>query len=180
MRFTKIKYNGKTITLNLLIPDQDEAAKLTYENDDVPDPAFQGAMQDLYGTFCELLELPDAYAEKLEIRGVTMKWENLKDERPESVLISAVRYTDQNGAASLNTPNCKAFSTEAAQLVWRLHEEAEGYLLGKRATLDLFAQQLADSLERMRPKTSNGIAAIEITAGGKGIRLTPETTEAIG
>lgn len=78
------------------------------------------------------------------------------------------------GQASAEVQQARSFLAGDVRKVYQLDLFTGG---GSSVDLDRIAKKAAESL---RPKPGSGIDAVEITSGGRGVRLTPTETTVIG
>ena len=128
--FTKIKFNGTKLWL--WWEEGDKETKKKYALAD-PHPDFQKALQDLREWLGHMLELPEDYYHDMEVRGITITYED----GLRSYTITGLKDLGRERIATFNTPHATA-PPDCDRAVDDLFEEAEQYLNGKRMTGDLF------------------------------------------
>lgn len=101
MKITKVKIKPNETEIAYLETDAKNSKEVTFKSWDTQSKEFLGALQVLKPYVIYILELPDGYDETLEIRGVTIKYE----EAGIGVVISAVKRLESLSAPlCLNTP----------------------------------------------------------------------------
>lgn len=97
MKITKVKIKPSETEIAYLETDAKDSKEVTFKSWDIQSTEFLESLQVLKPYVINILELPDEYDETLEIRGITIKYE----EAGIGVVISAVK-----GLASLAAPLC--------------------------------------------------------------------------
>lgn len=195
MSFTKIKLTKAEVLLEWVTeegPRRNDQHEHRFRSIEVPHPDFAAAMQAFVGPVLRLLELPAMYGEGLTVTGLSLTHE---DERGTGLVVTCQKQLAGAQAPLIfNTPYLPEDGGEhgaslPSEMLVALDEaisQAREFLNGKRAQGDLFekdgkaADPVRQAVERLRPKKGGSVEAVEITSGGKGVRLTATTTEKIG
>lgn len=171
MRFSKIKYNGKFVTLAWedTNPARDLATSLTSAQ--TPHPDFTAALDAFAGEVLDLLELPLEYGDTLKVTGLSI---STQDDGRRGLVVTALKGVKCSPAPLvLNTPhlpepgedpNAPALSRYMLALLVNAEIEASLFVAGKRAQGDLFAKAADSAAELL---ATEGLESITITSGGR-------------
>lgn len=123
-------------------------------------PSFYNAMKALEVHATELCELPESYVKRIEMRSVTFTYKG--DESVMGATMSSVMNLDHSDSViALNTPHKpsipydpnavepygdKCLSEACVKALWNLEHEAQLYIKGERAQIDLFAQASSEDM----------------------------------
>lgn len=136
---TKVKFDGKKFTARWIREDTGDEYELV--STDAPAPEFIDYFQLLVKPAMLLLDLPEAYGESCEVRGLTLKRTEDDPEFIESVLISVLKRDLEAGVANLNTPMAAyPLLGIMALSISGVCESALQFVDGRRHQLDMFAE----------------------------------------
>ena len=113
-------------------------------------PEFYAAMQSLNKHVIEMCELPDDYIERITVRGVSFSYAGMDDVMG-ATISAGMRLDDSYTQLNLNTPHkasdsysgqdpdpMQVLDDKCVEALDRLCEEAELYIDGDRAQMQLF------------------------------------------
>lgn len=103
MEFDKIRFDGKTVELEYTERTSGGAEAKVAEHGDDPTPAFKAALQAFVGYVVWVISAPEAWAETITVRGVSIK---RHEDQPRGIVVTAVRQClrARNGTMLINTP----------------------------------------------------------------------------
>lgn len=103
MQFDKIRYDGKHVELEYKEPVAGGGTRDIQVHGEDPTPAFRAALAAFTGYVCWIHSLPADIAERIEIRGVTIK---RPDDEPRGIVVTALLKCPRarNSTSTLNTP----------------------------------------------------------------------------
>ena len=152
MQFTKVKYSRaeKKVELTWETTEgagQKDAVTHSLKSFDPPHPDFVAALDAFRRPVVEFLDLPWAYEKGLEVRGITINYE---EDGRYGVVITCLKELDEaNAPLVLNTPHLRQYQDDPIErgfmprewepLLDRVHAAARDYVKGKREQGDLFA-----------------------------------------
>jgi hypothetical protein len=151
--FTKIKSNGKQVVLEWTTPAKGGRTGELIEHrlcsEQPPVQEFTDALDALKVEVGALLEVPAKWALPLRVIGVSI---NTEEDGRKGYVITALKDLEAtNAPAVINTPHLRAQEDDEEQgkfapaslieLVGEVIERAKDYVGGKRAQLDMFADE---------------------------------------
>ncbi len=198
MKFTKIKRSKGLVVLEWLT-EEGKGGLDTHEHrlssTEDPHPTFVAALRAFIGPVLKLCELPHTWGgEALAVTGLSITHE---EERGRGLVVTCQRsLADAPAPLVFNTPylpedageHGQSLPDELVEALDAVEDAARRFLNGERAQGDLFAGEgrvsptvarAARAIEKLRPKKGSGIESVEITANGRGVRLTAHSTEAL-
>ena len=147
MRFKKIKFDGDTVTLVTFDARAKWEKEETVTSREAPHPDFIAALGALVEPVLDLCELPEDYGLGLTVRGVSFSED---DDGNRGAVVTSLKTLDTVSAPmALNTPHVSERANNDGECsmppaldraLRALEREAYGFLQGKRAQSDLFAQ----------------------------------------
>lgn len=118
-------------------------------------PSFYNALKALGIHTVNLCELPESYVKRVEMRSVTYTYKG-EDEIMGATMSAVMNLDHSNSVLALNTPHKpsipydpnavepygdKCLTEACVDALWVLEREAQAYINGERAQIDLFAEQ---------------------------------------
>lgn len=148
---TKISWDGERVKIRFEVPREDGVDEFEMSCIDVPAPSLTKGLQALKPHVRDILELPPAYCEWLDIRGVSFSYGG--EGRVMGATITALKKLKAaNAPLVLNTPHLasapygddengteKLLSSATVETLRELQAEVLAYVDGQRAQHDMFA-----------------------------------------
>lgn len=156
----KVKHDGDTVTIHYTDVRGDYADEIVLESNEQPLQSFRDALQALALEVAEWCELPDEACEDLEIRGVSYTWKH----EVMGATVTALRGLRR--CASPLVLNCPhktvepysgddvscCLSGSQVDALRALEREAERYIAGERAQMELPLEVAADPDDEFPPE----------------------------
>lgn len=159
MKITKVKYDGTKTRIEW--GDRIGAGSLTHAIDslDPPHKDLPAALDGLIEPVLRALGLPSTYRDGIVVTGVSMTWSG-DDGNDLGVVVTMQKdLPGYDAPLVLNTPYTPDPSWPIEPVIFA----AEDYIRGIREQGDLFAEQVAEDLDRrMKEKFGDGVS---VTAG---------------
>ena len=182
-RVTRVKYDGKRVTVHYEVPPGEEPDEYVVTCNARPAPSFLAALAALrthVGTICEL---PVEYVERLDVRGASYSYGG-KAEVMGATITALKSLTTARAPLVLNTPHLASApmsETDEAPLLAplagtaleTLAREALRYVDGHREQSEMFDQPapgVVDAVRLMRDSLPPG-ASVTLSAGDRSVTL---------
>lgn len=155
MRFKKIKITSDE-KIHLEYEEENRQGSFdeySFTSSEKPRPEFYKAMQDLAEFVCEICEFPSEDVEKIAVRGVSFSYAG-EDDTMGAVITAQKELIYSNCPLNINTPHKPSdfyseqegdpdqlLSSDCVYALEELIEEAEKYIDGERAQIDMFSEE---------------------------------------
>lgn len=146
LRFKKIKYNGEKVVLHWTTSKVMEEVAHELISTQTPHPRLVDTLAAFVPEVLDLLELPADYDVGLRVVGLSI---NTQEDGRRGLVVTCLKALEgAQGPLVLNTPNLPEPGDDAQQpslpstmlrLMERAEREAEAFVNGKRAQVDMFA-----------------------------------------
>ena len=155
MNITKVKHDGTRTHIEWMRGDPDEPDNWSMNSKEHPRQELKDALGALKPHVCDICELPDEWAQRMEVRGVSFSWAR---DIMGACITAFKNLENSDSPLVLNTPhkpsspysetgddkNC--LSAECQTALENVLNEAELYVKGQRAQGSLFGVE--DEAER--------------------------------
>ncbi len=155
MRFTKIKYDGRRISLNYeKLRTDAEPDKFFLESNEKPLPSFNAALQKLKEHIVEICEFEHKYMSSIEVRSVTFSYGGENDTMGATItglktlgtanaplVINTPHLPEEDYSG--NNPGAHILTMYCVNDLKALTEEAQRYLDGEREQESMFPMEKA-------------------------------------
>jgi hypothetical protein len=148
LKIKKIKMSKGSVLIDYRSPTSDgtDSNKLTLESKELPSPEFKATLQLLSNCIAKIYELPEAYAEGIEVTSATFVYKG-EDGTMGCTISGKKTVNTSNSPALFNTPivyvstdegQDKAMDGKMEEILNDLQDCARDYINGARAQQTLF------------------------------------------